>query len=133
VVNHVPAYPSYRPTPDGGGTGAGNRTHWVPLFQRHNVDVVLEHHDHTFKRTHPLQDGVTARDGIAYLGDGSWRQLRAPRKPERRPYLATARQDYHLSLHRLEGEQRFHMALNETGRVIDVCMTRKRPRHRPKR
>jgi hypothetical protein len=133
VVNHVPAYPSYRPYREGVGTGADNRRHWVPLFQRHQVDVVLEHHDHTFKRTHPLLDGLAARDGILYLGDGSWGKLRAPSDPERRPYLATARQDYHLSLHRLEGEQRFHMALTETGRIIDVYLTRKRPRHRPKR
>jgi hypothetical protein len=132
VVNHVPAYPSYRPYQGDTGTGAGNRTHWVPLFQRHNVDVVLEHHDHTFKRTHPLRDGLADRDGIVYLGDGSWGKLRAPRDPERRPYLATASQDYHLSLHRLEGQQRFHLALTESGRVLDVCVTRKRPRRRPR-
>jgi hypothetical protein len=130
VVNHVPAYPSYRPYQAGTGTGAGNRAHWVPLFQRHNIDVVLEHHDHTFKRTHPLWDGLANRDGIVYLGDGSWGKLRAPRDPERRPYLATASKEYHLSLHRLEGEQRFHLAMTDTGRVIDVCMTRKRPRQR---
>jgi hypothetical protein len=104
----------------------------VPLFQRHNVDVVLEHHDHTFKRTHPLRDGLADRNGIVYLGDGSWGKLRAPRDPERRPYLATASKEYHLSLHRLEGQQRFHMALTETGRVLDVCVTRKRPRQRPR-
>jgi hypothetical protein len=132
VVNHVPAYPSFR-VPDnasGTGTGAGNRRHWVPLFEQHNVDVVLEHHDHTFKRTHPLKGGLVDRDGIIYLGDGSWGKLRVPPDPERRPYLETATGAYHLSLHRLEGQQRFHMAMTETGRIIDVCMTQKRPRQR---
>jgi hypothetical protein len=132
VVNHVPAYPSYRPTDTdaGTGTGSGNRTHWVPLFERHNVDVVLEHHDHTFKRTHPLKGGLVDRGGIVYLGDGSWGKLRAPRDPESRSYLGAANRAYHLSLHRLEGEQRFHMAMAETGRIVDVCVTRKRPRQR---
>jgi acid phosphatase type 7 len=133
VVNHVPAYPSYRPTDTdaGTGTGAGNRTHWVPLFERHNVDLVLEHHDHTFKRTRPLKDGlVDEAGGIVYLGDGSWGKLRSPRNPEARPYLATAERAYHLTLHRLEGERRFHMAMTETGRVMDVCSTRKRTRQR---
>src|SRR5262249_21587197 len=60
VVNHVPAYPSYRnPEPpkvkDGQdkkfGTGEEQRTHWVPLFEKYRVPVVLEHHDHTFKRS----------------------------------------------------------------------------------
>src|SRR5258708_7803931 len=37
VVNHVPAYPSYRKMTGAlgkQGTGAGNRQHWVPLFQK---------------------------------------------------------------------------------------------------
>jgi hypothetical protein len=132
VVNHVPAYPSYRVADieAGTGTGAGNRNHWVPLFERHNVDVVLEHHDHTFKRTHPLKNGLVDRDGIVYLGDGSWGKLRTPSTPEQRPYLQSTNGAYHLSLHRLEGEQRFHMAMTETGRIIDVCTTGKRPRQR---
>ena len=103
-----------------------NREHWVPLFERHNVDVVLEHHDHTFKRTHPLKDGLVNANGIVYLGDGSWGKLRAPKSPEERPYLATASGSYHMTLHRLEGEQRFHVAIEETGRIADICTTRKR-------
>jgi hypothetical protein len=132
VVNHVPAYPSYRPAPsseDGkGSTGEGNRKHWSPLFEKYNVDVVLEHHDHTFKRTHPMKDGHIDPSGIVYLGDGSWGKLRAPQKPEERPYLATTHQAYHLTLHRLEGEQRFHMAIDEDGKVIDICNLQKKAR-----
>jgi hypothetical protein len=131
VANHVPAYPSYRKSEgDGGkaGTGELNRTHWVPLFERHNVDAVLEHHDHAFKRTHPLMDGRVDANGIVYLGDGSWGKLRSPKAPEARPYLAATNESFHLTLHRLEGEQRFHLALEEGGRVVDICTTRKRAR-----
>ena len=131
AVNHVPAYPSFRKfEAEGGkaGTGELNRSQWVPLFERHNVDLVLEHHDHTFKRTHPLKDGRVNANGILYLGDGSWGKLRSPATPEQRPYLAKTSEAYHMTLHRLEGEQRFHMALQENGRVIDICTTRKRPR-----
>jgi acid phosphatase type 7 len=88
----------------------------------------LEHHDHTFKRTHPLKDGLVNANGIIYLGDGSWGKLRAPKSPEERPYLATTSGSYHMTLHRLEGAQRFHVAMEETGRVADICTTRKRPR-----
>ncbi len=133
VVNHVPAYPSYRPAPSSdtgkGGTGAENREHWCPLFEKYNVDVVLEHHDHTFKRTHPMKNGHVDPDGIVYLGDGSWGKLRAPQKPESRPYLAATHQAYHLTLHRLEGEQRFHMAIDEDGKVIDICTLQKKARN----
>jgi acid phosphatase type 7 len=146
AVNHVPAYPSARNpgsmAPTGvldlfgfkeaaGGTGAGNRRFWCPLFERYGVDAVLEHHDHAFKRTHPLKDGVKDRYGVPYLGDGSWGQIRTPAPIEKRPYLARLSKAYHMTVHGLEGEQRFHIALEEGGRVADVFTTTgKRPARR---
>jgi hypothetical protein len=131
AVSHVPAYPSYR-APDGSdGTGAENRRHWCPLFEQFGVDAVLEHHDHTFKRTHPLKSGMKDKYGVPYLGDGSWGQLRAPNTPEKRPYLAAVGQAYHMTVHRLEGEQRYHVALEESGKIADVYSTcGKRPAKR---
>jgi len=129
VVNHVPAYPSYHLAEgkDGkAGTGAGNREHWVPLFEKYRVPVVLEHHDHTFKRTKPLLDGLADDNGVLYLGDGSWGRLRSPKAPESLAYLAAASRDYHLSLHRIQGEERFHLAFDEQGRVMDVCRSGQR-------
>ncbi len=135
VANHVPAYPSFRNPEavgkEAGGTGDGNRKHWVPLFEKYNVDVVLEHHDHTFKRTHPLLDGHIDKDrGVLYLGDGSWGKLRVPKKPEARPYLAHVNDSYHLTVHRLEGDKRFHMALEESGKILDVTTGTKKPRRK---
>jgi hypothetical protein len=129
VVNHVPAYPSYRnPVGVNGkkGTGEDQRKHWVPLFQKYRVPVVLEHHDHTFKRTKPLLDGLADADGVLYLGDGSWGRLRNPKRPDQLSYLAASSRDYHLSLHRIQGAERFHLALDEHGRVMDVCRTGQR-------
>ena len=113
-----------------GGTGDENRKYWCPLFERYGGDAVLEHHDHTFKRTHPLKDGLADKNGVLYLGDGSWGKIRPPKAAEKKPYLAAASQSYHLSLHRLEGEQRFHVALEETGKIVDICMSGKKPRKR---
>jgi hypothetical protein len=135
AVNHVPAYPSYRnfdPTPatetraGKPGTGEGNRKHWVPLFEKYGVPVVLEHHDHTFKRTKTLIDGLANDNGVLYLGDGSWGKLRNPKSPDKLSYLAAASRDYHLSLHRIQGKERFHLALDEHGRVMDVCRSGQR-------
>lgn len=131
VANHVPAYPSFRRYAEdekGAGTGDLNRKHWVPLFEKYAVDVVLEHHDHTFKRTHPLKNGRVDKNGILYLGDGSWGKLRAPKSPEERPYLAAVGHTYHMTLHRLEGDRRFHMAISNSGRIVDICTTGKKPR-----
>lgn len=130
VVNHVPAYPSHRAMNDDKtgkpGTGADNRQHWVPLFEKYRVPVVLEHHDHTFKRTRPLLDGRHHENGVLYLGDGSWGRLRTPNKPQKLPFLALASESYHLSLHRIEGDERFHLALDEHGRVMDVSRSGQR-------
>lgn len=135
VANHVPAYPSYR-NPEAGkngafGTGEGNRLHWCPLFERYGVDGVLEHHDHTFKRTHALTDGLRDKNGVTYLGDGSWGMLRTPVAPEKRPYLAKVGRAYHLTVHKLEGADRYHVALAAGGKVADVHHTSgKRPARR---
>ncbi len=131
VVNHVPAYPSVRRIEGINnklGTGEGNRKHWVPLFEKYRVPVVLEHHDHTFKRTKPLLNGLADDNGVLYLGDGSWGRLRTPNKPEKLAYLAATSRDYHLSLHRIQGAERFHLALDENGRVMDVCRSGQRKR-----
>lgn len=134
AVNHVPAYPSYRnPEATKGkdgkekaGTGVDNRKHWVPLFEKYRVPVVLEHHDHTFKRTKPLLDGLVHDNGVLYLGDGSWGRLRNPKKPDKLSYLAASSRNYHLSLHRIQGRERFHLALDEHGRIMDVCRSGQR-------
>ncbi len=131
AFNHVPAYPSVRPFTGEeaeSGTGADNRRLWAPLFERYNVDAVFEHHDHAYKRTHPLLDGHVNSKGVLYLGDGSWGKIRRPATPEARPYLAVTDEAYHLSVHRIEGQQRFHVALSDTGRVVDVCSTTKHSR-----
>ena len=129
VANHVPAYPSARATTGVlgvGGTGADNRRHWVPLFEQYRVPVVLEHHDHTFKRTKALVGGLTHPNGVTYLGDGSWGRIRALQPPEKLSVMAATSTDYHLSLHRLQGEERFHLAMGEDGRVMDVTRTGQR-------
>ena len=131
AVQHVPCYPSFRPAEGTGGkagTGDLQRKHWVPLYEKHAVDLVLEHHDHTFKRTHPLLGGRKDKRGVLYLGDGSWGKLRTAAKPESRDYLATASTTYHLTVHRLEGDDRFHMAVDEKGKIVDVCRTGKKQR-----
>jgi hypothetical protein len=87
---------------------------------------VIEHHDHTYKRTHRMLDGLKDDNGILYLGDGSWGKVRTPAPLEERSYLAVAHEAYHMSVHRIEGKERFHVALSDTGRVVDVCSSTKR-------
>lgn len=134
-VNHVPAYPSHRnpigtPATDTRkaslGTGEGNRKFWVPLFDKYRVPLVLEHHDHTFKRTKPLIGGLPNDNGVLYLGDGSWGRLRIPRPTDDLHVMVKTSSDYHITLHKIQGHERFHMAMDEKARVMDVSRTGQR-------
>jgi hypothetical protein len=96
------------------------------LFDKYRVPVVLEHHDHTFKRTKPLLDGMPHENGVLYLGDGSWGRLRSPKKADPLHVMAKTSDEYHLSLHRIQGAERFHLAMDKDGRVMDVARSGQR-------
>jgi 3',5'-cyclic AMP phosphodiesterase CpdA len=40
----------------------------VPLYDKHSVDLVLQGHDHSYGRTHPLRGGVRVRVGAGERG-----------------------------------------------------------------
>jgi hypothetical protein len=125
VVNHVPAYPSYRRMegdPGQSGHGRGQPQALGALVPEvPHADRVLESHDHTFKRTKPLLADLADDNGVLYLGDGSRGRLRSPCDPEQLAYLAASSRDYHQSLHRIQGAEQFHVALDEHGLIMDVC------------
>lgn len=70
AVYHVPLYPTHRPF-EGDSSKAG-RENWGPLFDKYNLTVGLENHDHVFKRTKPLRNGEAVEKGTVYIGDGAF-------------------------------------------------------------
>lgn len=48
------------------------RENWVPIFDEYELPLAFEHHDHTYKRTVPIRNGVEDPNGTVYLGDGCW-------------------------------------------------------------
>ena len=113
---HVPAYPSARDLDDEISTRI--RTHWVPLFECFGLDVAFEHHDHTYKRTHPILTRARCNStGVVYLGDGAWGKLRNPKQD--RWYLARAEKKYHFILVTLQKHTALFQAIDNDGRVFD--------------
>ncbi len=113
---HVAAYPSVYPYEK---EASVVRENWVPLFEKHGVQVAFEHHNHAFKRTHLLKEGKIDPEGVLYLGDGAWGVT--PRRPSfPRPwYLARSAQKncvWHVTL---EEEKYLFEALDENGRIFD--------------
>ncbi len=65
AIFHHPVYPSHpwRDMP-------ALRDYWVPVFDRHHVDLVLQGHDHSYQRTYPMRNHRTASGpdrGTIYL------------------------------------------------------------------
>lgn len=48
------------------GSDAGVRDRWTPLFDKHQVDLVINGHNHMYERTHPLRGGAVG--GLAPVG-----------------------------------------------------------------
>ncbi len=65
VLFHHAIYPSH-PVRD----NPRIREHWVPIFDRHHVDMVLQGHDHAYLRTPPMKNNQrvsSSADGTTYV------------------------------------------------------------------
>jgi acid phosphatase type 7 len=77
AMYHIPMYPVHRSYND--ITTAVGRKFWLPQFDKYELDLAFENHDHAFKRTKLLRKGkVVASEGILFVGDGCWgRKIRS--------------------------------------------------------
>lgn len=117
AIYHVPAYPSVRPY--GNERSSSVRQYWVPLFEKYQVDLAFEHHDHTYKRTYPLLKGRISPYGVIYLGDGSW-GVEKPRNPQKRLYyLAKSASVRNFIGVTLQDNGRLIQAVDSQGHLID--------------
>ena len=110
---HRPAYPAVK------SAGAA-RTHWVPLFEKYNVDLVCESDGHVLKRTVPIRDGEQAADGIVYVGEGGLGVKQ--RTPDERWYLeepGMAMSAHHIQLLSFGPDELGYKALTLDGSVVD--------------
>jgi 3',5'-cyclic AMP phosphodiesterase CpdA len=127
VVFHHPVYPSHpwRDTP-------ALREHWVPVFDKHRVDLVLQGHDHAYLRTYPLRAHRRAEGPgqgtiyvIAVSGDKYVDQAR-------RDYMEVGRRGvstYQTVDIDAEPDRLTYRAWTEDGRIIDQFRIEK-PRER---
>ena len=115
-VYHVAAYPSTAPF--GAKCSPQIRKYWVPLFEKYDVRLVFENHNHAYKRTYPLLKGKTNSKGIVYIGDGCWGVC--PRKVESsRAYLEKSESSNCFSLLSVEKSSLKVEVFNEKNELID--------------
>jgi hypothetical protein len=94
---------------------------WVPLFEAHGVDLVLNGHDHNYQRFEPRHD-------VTYIvsGGGGARLYEIEACEHGEPPLAAGNDDAH-SFIAVEGSHtRLHLqAISENGDILDeIALTR---------
>lgn len=87
--------------------------------------MVLENHDHNYKRSFPIRGGQRADDGVVYLGDGAWGVFVVGVPSENRWFLEKAIPINHFILIRLDGADALFEAINLKGEVIDRYAARR--------
>lgn len=123
AVYHVPAYPSVRNYSY--QISEFIRKYWVPEFDTYSLKAAFEHHDHAYKRTHPLKAGKTHENGVVYLGDGGWGVAKA-RQPKRTyPYIAKGIATGHFILVTITKDEVKYEAINQKGEIIDQYTQKK--------
>jgi hypothetical protein len=65
---HRPAYPAVKDPEK--AEFKRIRENWVPIFEKHNIDLAMESDGHILKRTVPIRDGKPDSGGIVYIGEG---------------------------------------------------------------
>lgn len=115
-IYHVPAWPSHR---DFNNVYIRRvRENWVPLFEKHGVQLAFENHDHTFKRTKPIRGGMEHDQGVIYIGDGAW-GVGTRQTDNSRWYLENAGPYNHFWSITLYNDSRLVEAIDRDGNTID--------------
>ncbi len=113
---HISAYPSVYPFNK--KISRELRREWCSQFERYHLQIAFEHHNHAYKRTHPIKNGKIDPDGVIYMGDGSWGVN--PRKPNDSWYLKEKACANAVCVVTLSGEKGKVDALGLLGKAIDT-------------
>jgi hypothetical protein len=123
---HHPVYPSHpwRDMP-------ALREYWVPIFDKHHVDLALQGHDHAYQRTYPLR----AHRRVQRPGEGTIYVIAVSGDKyvelTRREYVAAGFADV-STFQTIEIDPESHRltyrACAEDGRTLDEFTIEKRPR-----
>ncbi|MBX3474959.1 MAG: fibronectin type III domain-containing protein [Planctomycetes bacterium] len=73
---HRPAYPAVKEP-------SVAKQHWVPLFEKYNLDVAFESDGHTIKRTVAIRGDKPDATGVTYIGEGGLGVKQRTPDPER--------------------------------------------------
>lgn len=115
---HVSPYPAHFPFDF--PWSVHMRNHWVPLFEKHDVEVVFVNHDHVYSRTHPIRNDSVDPTGVVYLGGGAWGVGTLREHPVQETwYLASGKSVRHVYIGTIQNEERHFIGLDIDGNEFE--------------
>jgi hypothetical protein len=119
AIYHVGLYPSHRAYND--PLNLLGRLSWLKIFDHYRIDLSLEHHDHTMKRTKYLRNNNVKTEGLGtlYLGDGAWGKQGRDVKRDRW-YLERAEETTHFWLLEAKEDVIEMTAIDDEGKIFDT-------------
>jgi predicted phosphodiesterase len=133
VYHHHPAYSSddddYGETFKGKKSTQGdlNVRGLVPLYEKHNVDMVFNGHVHVYERTWPIRAGKVDRDkGVRYITSGGGGGRLENFSPVPTWFKAQCRSDYHFCYVTIHGDELSFKAFDHQGMLFDTFDVRKK-------
>jgi len=123
VVYHHPAYSSApgRNNPD-------VRRHWLPIFDKHHVDVALQGHDHGYLRTYPMFGGArvpTPAEGTIYVVSVSGIKYYDQGDFDYTEFGMTKVSTYQILDIQIDGDKMVYKAYDVSGEVRDEFLIEK--------
>lgn len=113
---HRPIYSSAK-----GRDNKAIREAWLPIFDKHKVDIVLQGHDHTYARSRNMRSGVNVRNdesGTIYVVSVSGPKMY---NLENAPWMARRAEDTQLyQILSVDGDKLTYEARTVTGEVYDA-------------
>ncbi len=111
---HRPAYAAVK-------WPSGALIHWVPRFEKYDVDLVCEADGHNIKRTMPIRKGKPATFGVTYIGEGglgvSQRTPKSKRWYLREPGMSD--RGHHVQRLKLEPDRLTYECIRLGGEICD--------------
>jgi len=118
ALYHVSAYPNVRKY--NYEYSKKIRKYWTPLFEKYNLSVAFENHEHAYKRTVPILDGTAHPDGVVYMGGGGWgMRPRTSRHCSKHWYLEKSIKCQHCLLVTVENKTLNIIAIDSHNNIID--------------
>jgi len=105
------------------------RDAWLPIFDKHKVDLVLQGHDHTYGRSRNMRAGVNVRNdqsGTIYVVSVSGPKMYDLNAENKKFWMARAAEDTQLyQVIKVDGDKLHYEARTPTGELYDAFVLEK--------